>query len=201
MLKNICVYCGSASGVSSVYVEAATQLGQTLARRGTTLVYGGAQVGLMGDVADGALSAGGTVIGVIPRFMEVLGEPQDKLVELVNVAKREIVHRGLTELYLVDSMHERKAQMAALSDGFIVLPGGFGTLDEIFEMLTWAQLGLHSKPCGFWNINDYYTPLCQFLDNMETEGFLATHHRTMPFFENDLTSLLEKMEEGASVAP
>jgi uncharacterized protein (TIGR00730 family) len=184
MLKTIGVYCGSASGGNPLYDLAATHLGHTLAEREITLVYGGAQVGLMGTVANAVLEAGGKVIGVIPKLFL---EPNDKL------EKREIVHRNLTELHLVESMHERKAKMASLAEGFIALPGGFGTFDEVFEILTWAQLGLHEKPCGFLNVNNFYNPLVQFLDNTESEGFLASHHRKLPIFEQEVAILLEKM--------
>jgi uncharacterized protein (TIGR00730 family) len=184
MLKKIGVYCGSASGTNPLYDQAAVLLGHTLAEREITLVYGGAQVGLMGTVANAVLQAGGSVIGVIPKLFL---EPNEKL------EKREIVHRGLTELYIVENMHERKAKMANLAEGFIALPGGFGTFDEVFEILTWAQLGIHEKPCGFLNVNSFYQPLMQFLDNTESEGFLAPHHRKLPHCEHDIAILLEKM--------
>ena len=183
-MKTICVYCGSVHGFHPRYQEAAESLGRTLAEKEITLVYGGARVGLMGTVADAALAAGGTVIGIIPRFMD---GPITKL------NHQELVHRGLTQLYMVDSMHTRKQKMAELSEGFIALPGGFGTLDEMFEMLTWAQLELHQKPCGFLNVDGYYDALETFLDHMETEGFLHTHHRKLPFFEPEIPVLLEKM--------
>jgi uncharacterized protein (TIGR00730 family) len=184
-MKAICVYCGSASGAKAVYYEAAKRLGETLAEREITLVYGGAQVGLMGTVAEGCLQAGGKVIGVIPRFF--MDTPQEKLLY------REIVHQGLTELHLVETMHERKAKMATLADGFIALPGGFGTLDEVFEILTWAQLDLHQKPVGFLNTGGFFDPLSQFLDHIETEGFLHTHHRRLPLFDREIPPLLEQM--------
>jgi uncharacterized protein (TIGR00730 family) len=184
MLKKIGVFCGSASGINPLYDQAAVLLGNALAEREITLVYGGAQVGLMGKVANAVLEAGGSVIGVIPQLFL---EPSQK------ITQREIVHRGLTELHIVENMHERKAKMASLAEGFIALPGGFGTFDEIFEILTWAQLGIHEKPCGFLNVNNFYNPLMQFLDNTESEGFLASHHRTLPHFEEDIATLLKKM--------
>ncbi len=153
-MKSIGIFCGSSAGEHPLYLETARLVGRTLAQQGLALVYGGGKVGLMGAVADAALEAGGVVIGVMPR----------------GLVEREIAHRGLTELHVVEDMHERKTKMAALADGFIALPGGAGTLEEIFEQWTWAQLGIHEKPCAFLNIKGYYDPLQAMVDNMVREG-------------------------------
>ncbi len=155
-MKSIGIFCGSSAGEHPLYLETARLVGRTLAQQGLALVYGGGKVGLMGAVADAALEAGGVVIGVMPR----------------GLVEREIAHRGLTELHVVEDMHERKTKMAALADGFIALPGGAGTLEEIFEQWTWAQLGIHEKPCAFLNIKGYYDPLQAMVDNMVREGFM-----------------------------
>lgn len=160
-MKRVCVFCGSSSGRNGRYSEVARQVGRALARRGVGLVYGGSAIGLMGEVADAALQAGGEVIGVIPRALQL----------------REIAHQGLTELEVVGSMHERKARMAELSEGFIALPGGMGTLEELAEVLTWAQLGLHARPCGLLDVDGYYQPLIAFLDHAVAEGFVRPDHR------------------------
>ena len=162
-MKSICVFCGSSHGALEVYSVAARETGRMIAEQGYTLVYGGAKVGLMGTVADAALAAGGKVIGVLPRAL------QDK----------EIGHEGLSDLHLVGSMHERKAKMADLSDAFIALPGGVGTLEEIFEVWTWGQLGYHAKPCGFLNIEGYYDHLIAFLNHQTQEGFTRQTMRDM----------------------
>jgi len=162
-MKSIAVFCGSSEGASPVYRETAAQLGRELARRGITLVYGGARVGVMGAVADAVLEEGGKVIGVLPYFLQ----------------RREVAHRALTELILVDSMHERKAKMVDLADGFLALPGGPGTMDEFFEVFTWGQLGLHRKPCGILNAGGYFDPLLAQFDVMAREGFLRPAHRAM----------------------
>ncbi len=162
-MKSICVFCGSSYGTLEAYGEAATATGEAIAGKGLRLVYGGAKVGLMGMVADAALAAGGEVIGVLPKSLE----------------EKELAHEGLTELHLVGSMHERKALMADLSDAFIALPGGVGTLEEIFEVWTWGQLGYHSKPCGFLNIEGYYDQLIAFLDHQTGQGFTKKVMRDM----------------------
>ncbi|MBW4082496.1 TIGR00730 family Rossman fold protein [Paenibacillus sp. S150] len=162
-MKSIAVFCGSRDGASPVYRESAHALGVTLAERGITLIYGGATVGLMGEVADAALAAGGKVIGVIPHFLK----------------SREIEHKLLTELIVVDSMHERKLKMSELAEGFIALPGGPGTMEEYFEIFTWAQLGLHQKPCGILNVHHYYDPLITLFDQMAKDQFMLEKHRSM----------------------
>jgi uncharacterized protein (TIGR00730 family) len=174
-LERVCVFCGSSSGESSAYEEGARRLGQMLAGAGITLVYGGASVGLMGTLADAALEAGGQVIGVIPKALQ----------------EREISHGNLTDLRVVGSMHERKALMAALSNGFIAMPGGAGTLEEFFEIWTWAQLGEHGKPCGLLNVEGYYDPMLAFLDHMVVQGFLSRKHRAMVLVESEPEPLLE----------
>lgn len=176
--KRICVFCGSSVGRDPRYRQAAGDLGRLLAVRGYGLVYGGATVGLMGEAADAALAAGGEVIGVIPRALQA----------------REISHPGLTELHVVDSMHERKALMAELSSGFIALPGGMGTFEEFFEIVTWAQLGLHAKPFGLLNVGDYYGGLAAFLDHAAAEGFVNPRHRATILMEAEPSLLLERME-------
>jgi uncharacterized protein (TIGR00730 family) len=178
-LKKICVFCGSNSGTSSVYAAAAQKLGQLIAARGLTLVYGGASVGLMGIIANAALAGGGQVIGVIPR----------------GVIPKEIAHPGLTELRTVASMHERKALMEQLSDAFVAMPGGYGTFDEFFEILTWAQLGLHRKPCGIYNINGFYDGLLAMLDHSMEEGFLKPQHRRLIVAGDNPEALLTHLEE------
>jgi uncharacterized protein (TIGR00730 family) len=162
-MKSLAVFCGSSNGASEIYREHAVALGKTLAEQEISLVYGGASVGLMGAVADAALHAGGRVIGVLPHFLQ----------------SREIAHNGLSELIIVDSMHERKSKMAEIADGFIVLPGGPGTMEEYFEIFTWAQLGLHEKPCGLLNINHYYDPLISLFDRMAEEQFMQEKYRAM----------------------
>ncbi len=162
-LKAVCVFCGSSAGVRPEYREAATALGTFLGGQGIDLVYGGASVGLMGAVADAALGAGGRVIGVIPR----------RLVD------RELAHPGLSRLHVTESMHERKALMNELSDAFAALPGGFGTLEELAEVTTWAQLGLHRKPIGLLNVAGFYDLLLEFADRMVSDGFLPPEHRRL----------------------
>ena len=177
-MKRICVYCGSNYGAKPDYETVAIEVGSHLAGKGLGVVFGGGNVGLMGAVARGALGAGGEVIGVIP---EILIDNED-------------ANLGLTELHVVENMHQRKAKMAELSDGFIALPGGIGTMEEIFEIITWAQLGIHSKPMGFLNASGYYDSLQTFLDHIVTEGFVKPEHRGMIAVENDIAKLVDRFE-------
>ena len=176
-MQSITVFCGSNSGAHPVFTEQAFLLGKTLAERNITLVYGGAKAGLMGAVADGALKHHGKVIGILPVFLK-------------NV---EIGHDHLSELILVESMHERKAKMNEYSDGIIALPGGFGTLEELFEMLTWAQLGLHRKPVAILNTNGFYNELLNFTETMVDKGFLKTASQQMLLVSDNIETLLDKM--------
>ncbi|WP_276381706.1 TIGR00730 family Rossman fold protein [Flavobacterium sp. H4147] len=176
-MKNITVFCGSSFGTDEIFREQAALLGKTLAKQNLGLVYGGANVGLMGAVADGALSEKGTVIGVLPNFLR----------------SKEIAHLGLTELILVESMHERKTKMNELCDGVIALPGGFGTLEELFEMITWAQLGLHKKPIAVLNINGFYDSLIELLQTMTEKGLLKEANQKMLLVSDNIDDLLEKM--------
>jgi uncharacterized protein (TIGR00730 family) len=175
-MKRICVYCGSNPGANPAYVEAARELGRELARRGLGMVYGGARVGVMGAVAEGVLQGGGSAIGVIPHFF----------------VTKEVAHDGLDELIVVGSMHERKARMAELSDGFTALPGGWGTIEEIFEMLTWAQLGHHQKPCGLLNVASYYDELSAFLEKAIEEKFVKEEFRPMMMMDTSPARLIER---------
>jgi uncharacterized protein (TIGR00730 family) len=177
-MKSIVIFCGSSEGYDPYYRDIAWELGNTLANRGITVVYGGARIGLMGAVAEGALDAGGKVIGVLPSFMET----------------KEIAHEGLTELIMVDTMHARKIKMHELGDAVIALPGGFGTMEELFEMLTWGQLGLHRKPIGLLNVNGFYGSLQALADQMVQEGFLPECNRTMLLSSISIEELLEMME-------
>lgn len=179
MVKSIAVFCGSREGYSEQYMSTAWELGQTLAAKNIQLVYGGAKVGLMGAVADGVLDNGGKVIGIIPEFLRT----------------KEIAHEGLTELLLVQTMHERKLKMHDMSDGIITLPGGWGTMEEMFEMLTWAQLGLHQKPVGLLNINGFYDSLKALSDNMVQEGFLQECTNEMLLVSSSITDLLDQIEK------
>jgi len=176
-MKRIVVFCGSSSGTDPVFAARAYETGKLLAQKGIGLVYGGARVGLMGAVADGALEHGGEVIGVLPRFLK----------------GKEIGHVGLTDLIIVDSMHERKTKMHELSDGVITLPGGFGTMEEVFEMVTWGQLGLHKKPVGVLNVDGFYNDLSALLDTMVNKGFLKPENQRMLLFADTIEELLEKM--------
>jgi uncharacterized protein (TIGR00730 family) len=176
-MKRVCVFCGSSLGGRDVYREAAASLGAALARRGLELVYGGARVGLMGVVADAALAAGGRATGVIPASM----------------VDRELAHTGLSDLRIVSTMHERKALMEQLSDGFVTLPGAMGTLDETCEILTWAQLGLHAKPCGLLDVDGYYASFLTLLDRAVEEGFLRPQHRAMVLVERSADALLDRL--------
>ena len=175
-LRRVCVYLGSSVGENPVYRETARRVGELLATSGIGLVYGGGNVGLMGILADAALEAGGEVIGVIPQAL----------------VDREIAHTGLTELHVVASMHERKALMAELADGFVALPGGAGTLEELIEIYTWSQLGLHDKPMGVVNVNGYYDGLAALLDHALHEGFLRDEHRAAMHAEATPEALLER---------
>lgn len=175
--RSLCVFCGSSPGRVPAYRDAAVRLGRLLARRRIRVVYGGAHVGLMGALADAALTAGGRVVGVIPR----------------QLVCREVAHVGLSELHVVESMHERKALMADLSDGFVALPGGFGTLEETFETLTWSQLGIHAKPTGLLNVAGYFDGLVGFVDQAVRERFIRTEHRALVQVAADPVELLAAM--------
>ncbi len=175
-MKRICVYCGSNPGRQPIYREAAAALGRELVNRNIGLVYGGASIGVMGAVADAVLQSGGEVIGVIPQ----------------GLATREVAHSKLSELIVVTSMHERKARMAELADGFVALPGGWGTFEEIFEILTWAQLGIHAKPCGLLNIANYYDHLALFLQHAMDERFVREEYKPMIIMEQQPAALLDR---------
>jgi uncharacterized protein (TIGR00730 family) len=175
-IQRLCVFCGASPGRDPAYLELAAAVGDGLARRGIGLVYGGSRVGMMGTVADAALAAGGEVVGVIPR----------RLVD------REVAHRSLTELRVVETLHERKAEMAASSDGFIALPGGLGTLEELAEVASWAQLGLHTKPIGLLGPAGYWDALLAWFDHAVAEGFIAPGHRALVDLDPDLPTLLER---------
>jgi len=176
-MKNITVFCGSNSGFRTDYAEAARALAQIFVRQNIRLVYGGGNVGLMGIIADEVMRRGGEVVGIIPDSLD----------------QKEVGHRGITELRVVSSMHERKALMAELADGFIAMPGGIGTFEEFFEILTWAQLGFHEKPCAVLNIAGYYDGLLALCDNAVTEGFLRPAHRQLILEDSNPEFLLEKM--------
>ena len=176
-MRAVCVFCGSSPGGDPAYLAAAQAMGAAVAERGLALVYGGAKVGLMGAVADAALAAGGRVIGVLPQALMI----------------KEIGHPGLSQLEVVGSMHERKARMAELSDGFVALPGGAGTLEEIFEIWTWGQLGFHGKPAGFLNVAGYYDKLAGFLDHTVAEAFVKPVHRDMLIFREEPGALLDAL--------
>jgi len=175
--RAICVFCGSSPGVSPLYAEAASAVGREIARRGWTLVYGGGSVGLMGVLADAALETGGRVVGVIPRFLY----------------ECEVGHDELTELEIVDTLTERKLRMGDLSDAFLSLPGGIGTMDELFEALSWAQLGLETKPNGLLNVNGYYDGLIAFLDRAMADGFLRPKHHALLHVSTDPQALLDAL--------
>jgi uncharacterized protein (TIGR00730 family) len=177
-LKSVCVFCGASPGARPIYREAAENLGRSLAERGLTLVYGGGAVGLMGVVADAALAAGGEVIGIIPQSLE----------------RAEIGHKGLTRLEVVDGMHARKARMAELADAFISLPGGLGTLEELFEVWTWGQLGYHAKPLGLLEVDGFYSRLTDFLDHLVAERFVREQHRAILQISQSPDELLDLMD-------
>ncbi len=176
-MKSIAVYCGASHGVSARYADAARAMGAALVERGLALVYGGGNVGLMGVIADEVLRLGGMVYGVIPRALMA----------------REVGHAGLTELFVVEDMHERKAMMARLADAFIAMPGGMGTLEELFEMLTWSQLGIHDKPVGVLNVDGYYDALVGFIGHARGEGFIAERHAALMMVEAQPDALLERL--------
>jgi uncharacterized protein (TIGR00730 family) len=176
-MKSVCVYCGSNVGTLPAYRETAQSLGRLLASEELKLIYGGGHIGLMGALADALLDAGGSVVGIIPRTL----------------ADRELAHQGLTELRIVGSMHERKLMMAELSDGFIALPGGFGTFEEFCEILTWAQLGMHAKPCGLLNVEGYYDPLLSLFDRAVADGFVRQKHREIVLTATEPQALLQAM--------
>jgi uncharacterized protein (TIGR00730 family) len=176
-MRSVCVFCGSSVGSHPAYRSAARRFGELLARSGRRLVFGGGHVGLMGAVADGALDAGGAAVGVIPRAL----------------VDRELAHEGLTELHVVESMHERKALMATLADGFVALPGGLGTFEELFEVWTWGQLGIHAKPFGLLNVAGYYGALLEFLDHSASQGFVRPGHRDLLLVDSDPEALLSRM--------
>jgi uncharacterized protein (TIGR00730 family) len=177
LMDSVCVFCGSRDGNNPAYVAAARETGRAIARRGWKLVYGGGHVGLMGALADAALAEGGEVIGVMPRAL----------------LTREIAHPGITRLHLVTSMHRRKALMSSLSDGFLTLPGGYGTLEEFFETLTWAQLGLHTKPCALLDVAGYWDPLLAMIDTVIGAGFVPAQHRRLILEGEDANALLDRM--------
>jgi uncharacterized protein (TIGR00730 family) len=176
-MRRVCVFCGSSAGIRPEYAAAARAVGREIARRGWGLVFGGGRIGLMGIAADAALAGGAEVDGVLPRHL----------------AAREVGHAGLTRLHLVDSMHERKAMMARLADGFLSLPGGLGTLEEMAETLTWAQLGLHAKPCALLDVAGYFRPLTAFFDHAAAEGFVRPEHRRLLIVDGDPVRVLDAM--------
>jgi uncharacterized protein (TIGR00730 family) len=177
-MNRLCVYCGSSAGTGDIYIAAARELGELLLEQEIDLVYGGSNLGVMGALADTVLEGGGNVTGIIPKALH----------------GAEIAHTRLTELHVVDSMHERKSLMAVLSDGFMALPGGFGTLEEIIEVITWGQLGFHDKPCGLLNVSSYFDHLLAFLDHSRAEGFLHPQHRGMLLVADTPAGLLEQFE-------
>jgi uncharacterized protein (TIGR00730 family) len=178
-VKSICVYCGANAGANPIYMQTATGLGNQLAQRGLRLVYGGGNTGLMGAVANGVLDAGGEVTGVIPQHL----------------VDWEVAHKGVTTLEVVGSMHERKSRMFDLSDGFVAMPGGFGTLEEVFEMLTWRQLNIGQKPIAFLNVNGYYTPMMAMIEHMVAEKFLHADQRHDLWFGEDIEQMLVWMAD------
>jgi len=177
-MKSITVFCGSSLGSDTIYKEQAFTVGEVLAKKNIALVYGGAKYGLMGAVADGALKHGGKVIGVLPHFLK----------------DKEVAHPSLTELISVDTMHERKAKMNGLCDGFITLPGGFGTMEELFEILTWSQLGLHGKPIGLLNVNGFYDTFNDFVQTMVNRGFVKEVNQKMLLLSDTIDDLIYKMD-------
>jgi len=178
-LNKICVFCGSSVGNDTAIIETSKQLGKTLAEKNITLVYGAAKIGVMGIIAQNVLDNHGKVIGIIPEFLKL----------------KEVVHLGLTELITTQNMHDRKLQMQEISDGFITMPGGLGTLEELFEILTWLQLGLHKKPIGLLNVNHFYDDLLKLLENMVRRGFLSMENYNLLIVDSSIESLLTKMSE------
>ena len=176
-LNSVCVFCGSASGTDPLYASTARELGREIAARKLALVYGGGRIGLMGEVASAVLASGGTVVGVIPHAL----------------ARKEIAQEDCTELVVVDTMHERKSLMADRSEAFVALPGGFGTCDELFEIITWAQLGIHTKPVAVMNVNGFFTPLLAWLDHIVSEGFLRPKHRALLLVADTVPALLDAL--------
>lgn len=179
MVQTLCIFCGSSPGFNGVYAQQAKLLGKEMAAAGISLIYGGGRAGLMGAIADSVLASGGTAIGVIPTFL----------------VEKEVAHTSLSELVVVESMHQRKAKMSELADGFIMMPGGFGTFEEFIEILTWSMLGFHSKPCGVLNVNGYYDRMLDMFAHASVEGFLHDRHRTMIIVESDPKALIKRMAE------
>ncbi|MEI3609389.1 TIGR00730 family Rossman fold protein [Pseudogracilibacillus sp. SO10305] len=177
-VESLAVFCGSSTGLKRVYMEQAENFGKELANKNKTLIYGGAQVGCMGALADASLNSGGNVVGMIPQKLKAV----------------EIAHDQLTALHVVDTMHERKSKMAELADGFVALPGGSGTLEEWFEVFTWSQLGYHEKPCGLLNVNNFFDPLMRMLNHTIEQGFMNKSYRDMIIVSSDPKELIEKMD-------
>jgi uncharacterized protein (TIGR00730 family) len=184
MIRRLCVYCASNDGNRPIYKETARSFGKLLASKGIALVYGGGRAGMMGALADGALEVGGEVIGVMPH----------------GLVQREVAHTGLTRLEIVDTMHERKARMASLADGFVALPGGLGTLEEFFETWTWAQLGVHAQPVALLDVEGFWSPLVRLMDHVQTEGFLRGAAREFVLVDDDMDRLLERLVSFTPVA-
>lgn len=182
MINSLCVYCGASIGMQAVYADAARTLAAEMVERRIALVYGGGNIGLMGIIADEVLRLGGEVTGVIPTAL----------------VEREVGHTGLSRLHVVDTMHQRKAMMAELSDGFIAMPGGIGTLEELFEVMTWSQLGFHDKPIGLLNVQGFYDGLITFIDHVAQQGFLRNHHRQLLMYASNPASLLTRFGEWKS---
>lgn len=176
-MQAICVFCGASAGNRAVYGNAARALAALLVERDLTLIYGGGSIGIMGILADAVLAGGGRVIGVLPEFL----------------SRQEVAHTGVTEMHIVGSMHERKALMTQRADAFLALPGGLGTLEELFEVLTWSQLGLHTKPCALLNVDGYFDPLIEFLNQAVARGFVQPRHRDLLLVDTDATRLLDRM--------
>jgi len=179
IMRSVCVFCGSSPGADPAYLEGARALGEAIAATNRVLVYGGAKLGLMGAIADTVLAAGGEVIGVLPQ----------------SLVDKEVAHRGLTQLHIVHSMHERKTMMAGFSDAFVAMPGGLGTLEELFEVWTWSQLGLHRKPIGMFGPRAFFSPLLTYLDHLVAQGFVRKEHREAVTLDEDPYALLERLEQ------